>query len=70
MWEKEFIEGVHIRCVTGWTCEEANNRFEITFVNGRDVNECYPRYDIYNPNTNEWYEGCYLNNGSWSPIFE
>jgi hypothetical protein len=26
MWEKEFIEGVHIRCVTGWTCEEANNR--------------------------------------------
>ena len=69
MWEKEFMEGVHIRCVTGWTCEEANNQFEIVFVRDRNIPERYPRYDIYNELTNEFIEGCYLNNGSWEPIF-
>jgi hypothetical protein len=69
MWEKEFIEGAHVRCKTGWINGEDTNSFEITFVCGVD-SESYPRYDIWNATTNEWYEGCYLQNGEWEPIWE
>lgn len=70
MWEKEFTEGAHVRCVSGWHKGEDVNSFEIVFVHGRDHSEEYPRYDIWNATTNEYYEGCYLQNGSWEPIWE
>lgn len=70
MWEKEFIEGAHVRCVTGWHTGEDTNSFEITFVHITDPSERYPRYDIWNAATNEFIEGSYLNNGSWEPIWD